>query len=206
MDGVIRGEKAHDYDKQTFSNRSSNKIKQNSFVKRNIKEGAIVADLCCGSGVSIDFLREKSRKVYGIDASREMIEICKKRFAKCKNIELIACDVKNTPLKESSCDYILIRMGLHHIKDKKAVIDESYRILKKGGRLLIIDKFSKYNAFVTLPYDFCRNIRRGYGVLGHHYLSIDRLIGMTKGKFNVISCDSHQNAIYSKANLVLEKA
>lgn len=206
MDGVMKGKEAYIYDKNTFSKNRDKKIdKSNSFVSRNITKGSTVADLCCGSGISISFLKKKAGKIYGIDASEEMIKICRERFSDEQNIEFILSDVKSTPLENESCDFVLVRFGLHHIKDKKSVIEEAYRILKSKGRMLILDRFCKYGRIITFIYDAFRNISRGYGIFGHHYISLEAFKEMAKERFKTVEIIEHPEGIYCRANIVLEK-
>ena len=70
-----------------------------------------------------------------------MIRICKKKFAKNKSVKLKQASVTDTKLKSNHFDFVIIRMGLHHIKDKKKAVAEAYRILKPKGKFLIIDKY-----------------------------------------------------------------
>ena len=44
-------------------------------------------------------------------------------------------------LKSNYFDYVIIRMGIHHVKNKEKVMTEAYRILKPKGKFLIIDKY-----------------------------------------------------------------
>ena len=116
-DGIITGKHAHNYEKALHH-------KKNSFVDRNVKKGSISADICCGTGVSVEFLKHNSKVVYGIDASKDMVDIAKKRFSKDKKIIIKLADAADTKLKSNFFDIVLIRMSLHHIKDKKPVIKE----------------------------------------------------------------------------------
>lgn len=211
VDGIIKGKHAFNYDKYSYSPNKKNQY--NSFLNRNILKNKTIADFCCGTGISIEFLKHRAKKIYGIDASPEMIEICKKRFYNNSNadninnkkIVLLHENVNHTSLNPSSCDYVIIRMGLHHIKDKLPVIEEAWRVLKKKGRLLIIDKFLIYPTIITLPYDIARNFRRGDSLFGHYYIRINSFKKLIKEKFNLIDEFSHKKQIFLKSNLVLEK-
>jgi len=202
-DGIIRGKQAHAYDKRLFSSKKNNQF--NSFLNRNVKEGKVLADFCCGGGVSVKFLKDRVKKLYAIDASQEMINLCKKRFGKDKKVELIKGDIANTSLKSDSCDYVLIRMSLHHIKNKEKVLKEVYRVLKKDGAFLIMDKFSKYNLLITYGFDIIRNAIRGHGLFGHYFISMNKFRKMIKNKFEIVDEYSHRKQVYLRANLVLKK-
>jgi ubiquinone/menaquinone biosynthesis C-methylase UbiE len=201
-DGIIKGKYAYNYDKYSYSPKKSNQY--NSFLNRNVNSNKIVVDICCGTGVSISFLKDRSKKIYGIDASQDMLNICKNRFSE-KNVFLITSTANNIPLADSSCDYVLIRMGLHHIKNKLEVINEAYRLLKKNGSLLVMDKFSRYPILITFFYDIIRNLLKGYSIFGHHYISLNNFKKMIQDKFKIKEEYSHKKGVYLKANISLIK-
>lgn len=200
MDGIIEGKHAHAYERNRYS-----KLKSNTFISREIKPNSVVADFCCGTGVSIEFLIPKAKLIYGIDASKDMIDICKGKFNNNPKVRLIQADVSNTGLNNQYFDYVLIRMGLHHIKDKKSVIDEAYRLLKTNGKLIIIDKFRKYNTLITYAFDLFRNILRGYHLFGHYYIRIAQLEDLLNSKFQIKSQSIQSKQIFLKANIILKK-
>ncbi len=203
MKGTINGKKAREYDKQVNATTRSNK--KNSFLNREIKgKKNIIVDLCCGSGISLDVLLTKAKKIYAIDASEEMISICKEKV-KNEKVKFIVSDVRNVSIKDEECDYVIIRMGLHHIRDKQGVIEEAYRILKKKGKLLVIDRFRCENIIMTYLKDIIRNIHMGMNAFQHHYIKLNEFYKMINGKFKVINKFEHKIKFYTKANIVLKK-
>ncbi len=136
--GLIEGKAARKYDKKKKSDKSKLFDK---FILANVKNNSKICDLCCGSGNVIELLRDKSKEIIGIDASSEMIKICKEKFHKNKNITVYLSSATKTNEKDNYFDYVIIRDGLHHIKDKKSVIDETFRILKSKGKLILIDRY-----------------------------------------------------------------
>lgn len=203
MDGIIKGKHAKNYDNKLFSKK--NLYKPNCFLNREIPKNKILVDLCCGSGVSIMFLKDRCKKIYGIDASEDMIKICKNRFKNDKNVNLIYSNASQTTLKNNYCDIILIRNGLHHIKDKKSVIFECSRILKPKGKLYIMDKFLFYNKFTTNILDFLKNLKKGYSLWGHHFCSLKDFENMTKNSFTVTYQTKIKKGFNIKSNMILEK-
>jgi len=203
-DGIIKGKQAYNYNNQVNAKTRTNRF--NSFLNREIPKNKkqVIADLLCGSGITLELLKDRAKKVYAVDASKEMIDICKEQF-KNQNIEFIISDVKNTPIKSKSCDVVLIRMGLHHVKDKKKVIDEVYRILKKNGKFIVVDKFLAINKFITYVWDVCRNIKMGMPLFIHHFIDICEFEKIINKKFKIKSIYSHRIKHTLKANIVLEK-
>ena len=139
--GVIEGKRAREYELKIKDTERS-KIFDN-FILKNVRKGKSikVCDFACGPGNNIELLKNIVGEIVGVDLSPEMIRICKKKFAKNKSIKLKQASVTDTKLKSNYFDYVIIRMGLHHVKDKKKVMEEAYRILKPKGKFLIIDKY-----------------------------------------------------------------
>ena len=137
--GVLEGKSARIYEENIKKNADKFGV-FNEFILSNINniESAKICDLCCGSGRIIELLR-KAKEIVGVDASSEMIAISQEKFQEKKNIKLLLSSVDNTGLKSGYFDYITISFGLHHIKDKRSVISEMYRLLKPEGKIIIID-------------------------------------------------------------------
>ncbi len=111
----------------------------NNFILDNIERGK-VCDLCCGSGNTIGLLKNKVDEIVGVDISSKMIETCKDNFSR-KDVTLILSSALNTPLESGYFDYVIVRRGLHHIKDKVGLLKEVKRILKPNGKFILIDKY-----------------------------------------------------------------
>lgn len=81
-------------------------------------------------------------KVYAIDILEEPLSAlrAKVKLGKIFNIETIKSDVgKTSRLIQESCDLVLMTNLLFECEDKKQVIEEGKRVLKKGGKFLIVD-------------------------------------------------------------------
>jgi ubiquinone/menaquinone biosynthesis C-methylase UbiE len=139
MKGLIEGAKAREYSKKVGTLARSKVF--DSFIVNNIKKNSKICDLCCGSGISLALLEKDADELVGIDGSEEMIRICYEKFGQNRKINLILSSATNLKLKSNSFDYVILRMGLHHIKNKAAVIAEVYRILKPAGKFILIDKY-----------------------------------------------------------------
>ncbi len=80
--------------------------------------------------------------VDGIDMSQGMIEQGLIKVAKKKyqgKIDLRVGDAQHLPFADSSYDAVTISFGIRNIPDVKACISECYRVLKPGGRLIILE-------------------------------------------------------------------
>jgi len=116
----------------------------NPVALANIRVGDVVLDL--GSGAGFDaFLAVKkvgnSDKVIGIDFTKGMInkssELAKKYGY--KNVEFKFGDIENLPFEDESFDVIISNCVINLAPDKLKVFKESYRVLKKNGRMFVSD-------------------------------------------------------------------
>lgn len=110
----------------------------------DLKESLTAADFGSGSGGWAIPLakRLKQGKVYAIDILQEPLSALKSktRLENILNIEIVKSDVERTSkLLSNSCDLILMTNLLFEVDDKKKTMEEGKRVLKKGGKLLIVD-------------------------------------------------------------------
>ncbi|MDI6591602.1 MAG: class I SAM-dependent methyltransferase [Patescibacteria group bacterium] len=109
-----------------------------------LKEDMIAADFGCGSGGWVLPLAKKLEegKIYAIDILEEPLSALRARtkLEKISNIETIKADVeRGTPLASNSIDLVLMTNLLFECEDKKMVLEEGKRVLKKEGKILIVD-------------------------------------------------------------------
>ncbi|WP_125153237.1 class I SAM-dependent methyltransferase [Clostridium rectalis] len=109
-------------------------------------DNKIAADLGCGTGFISLALWEKANLVFSLDQSNNMLGELKKEIYKkdIKNIYPIKSYLENIVLFDESVDIVFINMALHHAVNVDKVISEVYRILKKGGSIVISD-VTKHN-------------------------------------------------------------
>ena len=111
-----------------------------------LHENAIVADLGAGTGfysVALGHLVPRG-KVYAIDIARDFLATIKNKAhdAKLKNVEIIWGNVEEpggTKLRDNLADAIIASNILLQIEHKHRFIDEIKRILKPGGKALLVD-------------------------------------------------------------------
>lgn len=117
-----------------------------------IESDITAADFGCGSGGWILPLAKKVEdgEVFAVDILEEPLSALKAKAdsQSLSNIRTILCDVeKNVKIQDESCDLVLMTNLLFEIQDKKAVIEEGKRVLKSGGKILIVD-WKKQNSVV----------------------------------------------------------
>ncbi|MFG0331458.1 MAG: metalloregulator ArsR/SmtB family transcription factor [Phycisphaerales bacterium] len=99
----------------------------------------IVADLGCGTGELTAKLAPHVRKVLAVDMSSAMLDAARNRLAEVSNVFFHEADLLELPFPEGAADAAVISLVLHHIEDPEQAIAEAGRIVKSGGRMLIID-------------------------------------------------------------------
>ncbi len=100
-----------------------------------------VADLGCGDGyLALEAARWAS-EVVGIDRSREVLARARALAARRRvgNVTWKVGELERLPLPDASVDVALLSQALHHAERPAAALAEAQRILRPGGRLLVLD-------------------------------------------------------------------
>ena len=100
---------------------------------------ARVLDCGCGTGPMIQLLHDKypEKHYVGLDLTPEMIKVAQDK--KLSNTEFIVGDSENLPFAESSFDAVICSNSFHHYPNPQAFFNSTYRVLRKGGRLVLRD-------------------------------------------------------------------
>ena len=101
--------------------------------------GKKVLDVGCGNGYVLErFAREKA-DVYGIDITPMSIKLCNQRFD-FKGIkgDFRVANAEEIPFPDNYFDCVTSMGVLHHVPDTQKAVDEIFRVLKPGGRLIVM--------------------------------------------------------------------
>jgi ubiquinone/menaquinone biosynthesis C-methylase UbiE/biotin operon repressor len=103
-----------------------------------------VADLGAGEGTLSQLLAKNARTVIAIDNSPKMIEFGSQLGKKhgFKNLEYRLGDIEDPPIAKNSVDLAILSQALHHAIHPQRAVTAARRILKRGGRLVILDLLS----------------------------------------------------------------
>ena len=98
-----------------------------------------MADLGCGTGKLAGELAPFVRAVRAVDRSPEMLTEARARLDGYENVEVFEADLEALPLEAASVDVAILSLVLHVVVEPSAVLAEAARILRPGGRLVIVE-------------------------------------------------------------------
>jgi ubiquinone/menaquinone biosynthesis C-methylase UbiE/biotin operon repressor len=101
----------------------------------------VVADLGAGEGTLSQLLAQRAKHVIAVDISPKMVEFGKNLALQndLPNLEFRLGEIEDVPIDKASVDLAILSQALHHAEDPSRALAEAWRILKPGGRILILD-------------------------------------------------------------------
>lgn len=98
-------------------------------------------DLGTGTGWILQLLSNYYRRAVGIDASRDMLSVARSNLDKAGIVKASVRhgDILNLPLEGQDFDLITIHQVLHFLDQPELAIAEAARVLRPGGRIIIVD-------------------------------------------------------------------
>ena len=99
----------------------------------------IVGDLGCGTGQLLPLLAPLVARVIGVDSSGEMLTAARARAAHLPNVDVRSGSLEALPLDDDSLDAAVMMLVLHHLPAPALALAEARRVIKPGGRLLVVD-------------------------------------------------------------------
>ena len=109
-----------------------------------LSHGERVLDLCTGTGDLAFIISDKVGsvgEVVGVDFCSEMLVAANERLEKkdAKNISFKRGDVLNLEFGDSSFDVVTVAYGIRNVDDVKKGLEEIFRVLKPGGRIMVLE-------------------------------------------------------------------
>jgi ArsR family transcriptional regulator len=102
----------------------------------------VVGDLGCGAGHITEALAPCVARVVAVDESGPMLESARLRLADVANVELRPGTIESLPIDDDTLDAAVVFLVAHFITDPAKAMREIRRVIKPGGRLLIVDLMS----------------------------------------------------------------
>jgi ubiquinone/menaquinone biosynthesis C-methylase UbiE len=108
-------------------------------LKREKPEGTLL-DLGCGPGYLLRLLADKlpRLRLVGVDVAEEALDAARKNLGPAR-VELLRGGSDNLPPPDGACDFVVSTLSLHHWSRPGEIFSEIFRVLKPGGRFLVMD-------------------------------------------------------------------
>lgn len=79
----------------------------------------VLADIGCGSGISIEQIAPHVRRVYGVDSNESVVQFGRRHFENQKNVQIVHGTLSNTSIEPSSLTKIVCTEVLEHVYDNQ---------------------------------------------------------------------------------------
>ena len=100
-----------------------------------------VLDLGTGTGRMLEIVAPFAERAVGVDQSPAMLNVARSRLERAglRNAQLRQGDIYALPVERDGYDLVIIHQVLHYLDDPARAIREAARVLRPGGRLVVID-------------------------------------------------------------------
>jgi len=134
--------------------------KRQTIASSGVRKGHTILDLAGGTGdLTSKFSQitgETGQVILG-DINDSMLKVGREKLrdqGRVGNIEYVQLNAEALPFPDNSFDIITIAFGLRNVTDKDKALASMFRVLKPGGRLLVLEFSKPNNELLTKVYDF----------------------------------------------------
>ena len=98
-------------------------------------------DLGTGTGRMLELLAPRADRAIGIDGSHAMLNLARQRIGRAalRNVQLRQGDLYALPVERDGYDLVVVHQVLHYLDEPARALREAARVLRPGGRLLVVD-------------------------------------------------------------------
>ena len=155
-----------------------------------------IADLGCGDGTLTVEMAKFASRVVGVDINPEILTSARQRIERLglKNIKLLSENINNLSIPSKSLDVVFFSQSLHHIENPQASLNESSRVLRPGGQLMILELATHNEKWVLEKLNhkwlgFEKETLQNYvQSAGFHLVHSEKLPYRKKELFQIILC------------------
>ena len=118
--------------------------------------GDIVLDVACGTGdLAMAFAAGRAGKVIGVDFTVEMLEVAARKLTGATSLPFYyAGDAMRLPIADEAVDVVSIAFGIRNVTGPGAAASEFHRVLRPGGRVVVLEFSMPGNALLRCLYSF----------------------------------------------------
>jgi ubiquinone/menaquinone biosynthesis C-methylase UbiE/DNA-binding transcriptional ArsR family regulator len=133
-----------------------------------IDPGLVVGDLGCGTGQLTEVVAPHVRHVISVDGSEDMLDAARQRLTGATNVDIRQGELETLPIESGELDVAMLSLVLHYSPEPSRALAEVGRVVKPGGRVLVVD---------MLPHDREEyQLQMGHVWLGFSESQITRLL------------------------------
>ena len=146
-------------DLMTFKNHSKWKKEIAEIAKYSSPKK--ILDIATGTGdIAINLSQINGSKIEGVDVSGNMLKIARKKIDELKidNIALKTCEAENLVFEDNHFDIVSIGYGVRNFSNLEKGLSESYRVLKRDGKLIILETSVPENPIIKFFYTIITSI------------------------------------------------
>ncbi len=149
-----------------------------------VEPSMVIGDLGCGAGDTSAQLARYAKQVFAVDHEEAMLALASKRLGHLPNVEILNGEINALPLDDACLDSALVMLVLHHVPELLGALSEIRRVLKPGGRVVILD--------MTQHERESYRLRMGHMHLGFKRADIEEAAsraGLTPERYHLIPAD-----------------
>ena len=166
--------------REWLSEAFANKIR--SWLARQFTAEENVLELGCGTGIFSEMIAGRVRRLTATDFSPEMLERAGQRLRPYDNVVTCREDAAHTSFANGAFDAVLTVNLFHHAGEPAAVAGECHRVVRPGGRVVVIDCIGHTTLFSSWLNAALRRLRlRDRPAGDHHHLPLGDLTALLTG-------------------------
>jgi len=106
-----------------------------------VKEGDEILDCACGTGdLTFAFAKTNAKRIIGSDFTQEMLDVAETKLRDTSGrVSFQQADAMALPFDDESFDVVSIAFGIRNVADPAKAIAQFHRVLRPGGRLIILE-------------------------------------------------------------------
>lgn len=188
------------------------KLNMNAFITRQLElpnhSSFTILDAGCGIGGTCFYIGESFPNAYltGVNLSSKQVAFARQQLDHTgfeDRVRFLVEDFAATSLSDASFDFIYIVESLCHAQDKFAFYKEAMRLLKPGGKLLVLDYMRTDERMADHDLQLLADFQNGWAV--EEYLR-DPVQGLTKAGFTSIQANSLTSYVLPGIELSAKRA